>query len=434
MDYDADGDLDILSGSYTGEVYLFEGDGKGGFAQGRYLMNSAGESLAAGTSITPEARDVDDDGDLDLVIGTRTDGVYVVLNTGTRTEPSWAPKPVALKTASGEAIKGSNAHHADWDGDGLDDLIVGSEWGGASWHKNSGTNTKPVYGSAIELVGRREYEERDEQDGPSGPGSRTKVFVTDWNGDGHADLLLGDVQWLYKTLPPLTPEQEARKAELTPLYEAAESAYYALMDERNAHVRAREAIPDELQARIDRSYEVYGPLAKEMGTFDRRKGVTHGWVWLYLRSDQVVRAEMANPEPDAVVTSGPTTLEVRARSVAGRLDRMRVEATLRMDSGWHVYAELPEGSKYPLTKPSLTLLDGVELVSDWHSASASKPSSNDIAIRWYTRAVTFECEVVVTDAEVEELEVSVHFQACKDKMCLPPKTLSVSVPARASAD
>ena len=422
MDYDADGDLDILSGSYTGEIYLFEGDGEGGFAQGRYLMNSAGGSLAAGTSITPEARDVDADGDLDLVIGTRTDGVFVVTNVGTRAEPSWAPKPVAQKTAGGEAIQGSNAHHADWDGDGLDDLIVGSEWGGASWHRNSGTNTKPVYGAAIELVGRREFEERDEEDGPSGPGSRTKVFVTDWNGDGRADLLLGDVQWLYETLPPLTPEQEARKTEIAPQYEAAEKAYYALVDERNAHVRAREAIPDELQARIDAASEVYSPLAKEMASFDRRKAITHGWVWLYLRAEQV-----------AAVSSGPTTLEVKARPVEGSSDRMRVEATLRMDPGWHVYAELPEGSAYPLTEPTLTLSDGVELASNWHTASASKPSPNDVATRWYTQAVTFECEVVATDTMPDELEVGVYFQVCKDEMCLPPKTLSVSVPARATS-
>ena len=47
MDYDADGDLDILSGSYTGELYLFERKADGGFVQGRYLLNNKGEDLKA---------------------------------------------------------------------------------------------------------------------------------------------------------------------------------------------------------------------------------------------------------------------------------------------------------------------------------------------------------------------------------------------------
>ena len=133
MDYDGDGDLDILSGSYTGEVYLFERTQDGQFLQGRYLLNTAGTPLKTGTSVTPEALDMDADGDLDLVIGTRSAGVFMVLNEGSRREPRWAPEPTRLLTAAGERIEGSNAHHADWDGDGLRDLIVGNENGGGTW-------------------------------------------------------------------------------------------------------------------------------------------------------------------------------------------------------------------------------------------------------------------------------------------------------------
>ena len=37
MDYDADGDLDILAGTYTGELYFYEGLGAGAFRQGQLV-------------------------------------------------------------------------------------------------------------------------------------------------------------------------------------------------------------------------------------------------------------------------------------------------------------------------------------------------------------------------------------------------------------
>ncbi|MCA9764724.1 MAG: VCBS repeat-containing protein, partial [Gemmatimonadetes bacterium] len=136
MDHDGDGDLDILSGSYTGEVYLFVRDDDGTFRQGVFLRNHDGEPLQTGTSITPEAHDLDGDGDLDLLIGTRTSGVFWHANLGTRNEPSYAAEGERLVTADGKRIQGSNAHYVDWDHDGVRDLVLGSEWGDVVWHKN----------------------------------------------------------------------------------------------------------------------------------------------------------------------------------------------------------------------------------------------------------------------------------------------------------
>ena len=69
MDYDGDGDLDILSGSYTGEIYYFECKGERNFIQGRRLTDQEGKDLKSKSySITVEAWDMDQDGDLDLVL------------------------------------------------------------------------------------------------------------------------------------------------------------------------------------------------------------------------------------------------------------------------------------------------------------------------------------------------------------------------------
>ena len=286
MDYDNDGDLDVLSGSYTGEIYLFERGDDDKLAQGRFLVASDGKALETGTSVTPEAIDVDDDGDLDLVIGTRTGGVYIIDNHGTRAQPAWAPKPRRLLTRQGTKIKGSNAHHADWDGDGVIDLVLGSEWGDVVWHRNLGTNTAQHYAEAETLVDIRSQRsgQLNEGDVPSHPGSRTKVHVTDWNGDGRADLLVGDVRWAYYQLDPLTKEQEAEKAALKPAYEAARRAYQEVLDERNKYARAREPIPAEIKARMKAKNARLAPLSKKWYSFNRKRSNTHGWVWLYLRS------------------------------------------------------------------------------------------------------------------------------------------------------
>ena len=166
MDYDADGDEDIVSGSYTGEIYFFERKDDGTLAQGTYLMNNQDEVLHVGISVVPELMDTDADGDLDMVVGTRSDGVWLFENTGSRAKPAWAVSGKELKTKSGKEVEGSNAHHADWNGDGRIDLITGSEWGGAKWYKNVGKPNAPVYEDAKVLVEKNEYAERTEEEGP----------------------------------------------------------------------------------------------------------------------------------------------------------------------------------------------------------------------------------------------------------------------------
>jgi len=288
VDYDADGDLDILSGSYTGELYLFERNGDGGFAQGRMLLDGEGNDLKAKSlSVTVEARDIDADDDLDLVVGTRTGAVEIFENVGTRARPVYGSESKALLTEGGKKIKGSNAHHADWDGDGNLDLVLGSEYGGVNWYRNEGSNNQPRYGEQRVLIEQGEFKRRKEEDGPEGAGSRSKVFVTDWNHDGRADLLVGDVQWLYYTLPPLTEEQEAEKLALTPAYEAAEAVLDKAYEYRNSFVGKPGGIPDDAKARIEEASVVWRPLARKMAKFDRTKSNTHGWVWLYLQQPAV---------------------------------------------------------------------------------------------------------------------------------------------------
>ena len=282
MDIDADGDLDVLSGSYTGEVYFFEAHEQG-LRQGVALRDHAGALVSGGVSITPEALDMDADGDLDLVIGTRTSGVFWIENQGTPQQPIWASKKQPVQTRAGEQIQGSNAHHADWDGDGRLDLVLGSEWGGVIWHRNLSPAGAPQYGEAAPLVPRREWTKVVEGSLPAGPGSRTKVHVTDFNGDGRVDLLVGDFQSAIETLPPLTGKELAAKQELEPEYEKRRAAYDAQMEVRNQAVRAGKEMTEEQSQAYDSAREAYLELSRKMSVFDREVYHSHGYVWLYLR-------------------------------------------------------------------------------------------------------------------------------------------------------
>ena len=72
---------------------------------------------------------------------------------------------------------------ADWNGDGLYDLILGDRDGFVTVYLNQGTNASPRYAVGMKLRGGgKEIKVKN----PSAP------YLVDWNGDGEIDLLVGD--------------------------------------------------------------------------------------------------------------------------------------------------------------------------------------------------------------------------------------------------
>ena len=312
MDYDADGDLDILSGSYTGELYVFERHDDGGFSQGIPILDENGEIIEVAMSVTPEAIDMDADGDLDLVVGNRMQAVFVIANLGSRSAPRWSAEKSPLKTVAGEEIKGSNAHHADWDGDGVADLLVGSEYGQVLWYRNIGQNDAPRYELGGEILAKAKFNQPEEGTIPTRPDGRVKLHVTDWNGDGRADLLVGDVAWQYTMTTPLTPEEEKEKATLEPGYKESLRLVGESTEQLQHFRKDGQPIPEEFLTRREALIADMSAHGQKMRKFERNKELnTHGWVWLYLR-----KAETGSGEDAAAPTAeAPNALPALAAPV-----------------------------------------------------------------------------------------------------------------------
>ncbi len=102
VDWDRDGDPDLIVGDDKGYInlYINEGKKRGGTVKtlkyaGR-LKNKSGREIDVGSMATPCAVDWDGDGDVDIVCGNSSGHIYIILNEGSQKKPKFA-NPLVLK-------------------------------------------------------------------------------------------------------------------------------------------------------------------------------------------------------------------------------------------------------------------------------------------------------------------------------------------------
>ncbi len=91
----------------------------------------------------PAFGDLDGDGDLDLLVGTGRGTVLFYRNTGTPKEAKWKLVPGSLLDQP--AGRNASILLVDVDGDGLLDLLVGSEDGRVVLYRNTGKKEQPAF-------------------------------------------------------------------------------------------------------------------------------------------------------------------------------------------------------------------------------------------------------------------------------------------------
>jgi len=301
VDFDGDGHLDILSGSYApGDLYLFRGEGKGKFKASEILKDKDGKPIRVGYASTVFAHDWRGTGKLDLLCGCIEGFIWLVPNEGTRTKPAYG-KPVKL-TAGGSPIQvphgDSHAIVADWDGTGTPGLVVGCGDGSVLWYKNVGSKAEPKLAAARTLVPappQVPYDKPDQLPTKASRGSRAKVWVCDWNGDGLPDLLVGDFSMTYGEMPKLTEKDKALQKETQAKLEKLQKEMRPYQEAIQKVYEETEKITDPVKKEKERTeryqkvferhkkpIEEQGKLYEVLRKFERPY-FYHGHVWLYLR-------------------------------------------------------------------------------------------------------------------------------------------------------
>lgn len=219
IDWTKDGATDLIVGESGGRVALIENTGK--VVNGKpifkapYFFKQQADYVKISALANPVNVDWDGDGKDDLIVGDAAGRLGFVKNLDGGNTPKWAA-PVYLK-ANGKEIRieaGSNGSIqgpaeakwgytapavADWNEDGLPDILVNSIWGKILWYENIGTRTKPKLAAAkpidVEWKGKTPKPEWNWWE-PQGNNLvtqwRTNPYVIDLNEDGLNDLVMLD--------------------------------------------------------------------------------------------------------------------------------------------------------------------------------------------------------------------------------------------------
>lgn len=125
VDIDDDGDLDLFVGETSGTVNYYRNTGSPLDARFE-LVSDEYADIDVGRRSVPIFADVDEDGDLDMILGSESEGLVLLRNTGTPAEPAFEREG----TIDVDVPPVSVPVLGDIDQDGVDELIVGGLSGG----------------------------------------------------------------------------------------------------------------------------------------------------------------------------------------------------------------------------------------------------------------------------------------------------------------
>ena len=146
-DIDNDGDLDALIGNADGNTLFYRNTGTVSSPVFATPVTNPFGLSDAGTQVSPTLADIDNDGDLDAFIGNSEGNTLFFRNTGTASNPTFvegSQNPFGLSDVGFQA----SPTFADGDGDGDLDAFIGNLDGNTLFFRNTGTANAPVFAAA----------------------------------------------------------------------------------------------------------------------------------------------------------------------------------------------------------------------------------------------------------------------------------------------
>ena len=220
LDWNNDNKIDLVVGDEDGRVVFIENTGTVKdnmpiFMSPIYIQQKS-QNLKFGALVTPFSVDWDDDGDEDLICGNSAGYIGFIENLDGSENPDFK-EPVYLE-ADGEIIRimagesGSiqgpaerkwgytTLTVADWDGDGLKDIVLNSIFGKVEWYRNIGTKTAPkltkMGGVKVAWdksgIPKPKWNWWNPEKDELATQWRTTPYAIDWNKDGLMDLVMLD--------------------------------------------------------------------------------------------------------------------------------------------------------------------------------------------------------------------------------------------------
>ncbi|MCB1431674.1 MAG: VCBS domain-containing protein, partial [Alphaproteobacteria bacterium] len=194
-DLDNDGDLDAIVGAQYGGLHYFENTGSA--TAPAFVEQSGAANVVSSITfstpgwMTPEFADLDNDGDLDAVVGENDGRLFYFENAGDASTPIFESRTGASNPFDSiDAGRLSAPAFGDLDGDGDLDLVSGAEGGGLQYFLNTGTASNPVF--VAQTAAANPFNGIQVGSGANvGSVQRTTPALADIDHDGDLDVVAG---------------------------------------------------------------------------------------------------------------------------------------------------------------------------------------------------------------------------------------------------